>query len=764
MFDTTSAGIIRRGAWLVLGSAVLWAAGCALDAGSAPSPAATDTVTRAIQSAAERVIPIHFVSFAKNCTGPSWNDLRTAVGYANEVYGEAGVQFSIDSFDHIPIAKDNTETTATWSDLAPIAQALGVSCSNCSGTKKVEYWLLENMTPRMPTSEHEKLVVFWGCGGGGLGGSNPMGAVISGANQARHEFGHALGLAHTFEVSTSETDASARCAYWDLVYAALGRGKKNRYFKSLNDCLGYALPSGAHIFKVDPRDPDPTEANPNPDKEQNGSPRKFPGDGTMIAQEPRCIGCTAPFDAPDDGVEQYTCGDWQIAGMERFTGGYVSGENDEQIGANSMGYCSKCLSDDIPGAHFISASQIGVIRSRLRLLDSGQHALAGRSSMSDPLRKVDFIGNGLRSVAVWRAPNAPCKSASSCPRGDFLTADGYRFQLGIMGDIPITGDYDGDGLTDPAVFRPGGGLRELGTFDDNDDSGYFIYCPSSRGFDCRYAAYKKLGKRTDVPIPDAFFDGNAATNEVALYTPSTGTWTWSTMCVPPTGASGWTDCASTVAGTFVLGGPTSELVPGLYDGDLKTDIAVFDRDTATFTMLRSELGWQSPVKKSFASVFDPNGNVMPVPMKQLRRYWLGDHYEPRVTFSLWDGVSGVWYVDWYWWQSNAPVACATDNTPEGVPLPGLDIDGDMFGDYATLDHDGKWAVWWKPNTCSGGWQKSTGSSTGRFAYSVRDVFGDGKPDIVIDDLSTNGQLTVLDSANNYAAVSFPFGSTFSEPL
>jgi len=37
-----------------------------------------------------------------------------------------------------------------------------------------------------------------------------------------------------------------------------------------------------------------------------------------------------------------------------------------------------------------------------------------------------------------------------------------------------------------------------------------------------------------------------------------------------------------------------------------------------------------------------------------------------------------------------------------VPLPGLDIDGDMFGDYATLDHGGKWAVWWKPNTCSGG--------------------------------------------------------------
>src|SRR5213076_930028 len=77
--------------------------------------------------------------------------------------------------------------------------------------------------------------------------------------------------------------------------------------------------------------------------------------------------------------------------------------------------------------------------------------------------------------------------------------------FGLPGDQPLIGDFDGDGKSDPAIFRP--------------SNGDWWYAASSAG-----GAFRNVhwGQNGDIPVP-ADYDGDAKT-DYAVYRPSQGGW------------------------------------------------------------------------------------------------------------------------------------------------------------------------------------------------------------------------------------------------
>jgi hypothetical protein len=243
------------------------------------------------------------------------------------------------------------------------------------------------------------------------------------------------------------------------------------------------------------------------------------------------------------------------------------------------------------------------------------------SSFSDWAAAADYDGDGKTDVAVWREPNPQPRP----PQGDqayfyilYSSTNTYavlpwgRSRNNSYEDFPIRGDFDGDGREDVAIVRQlvGGqsgnyfyiqqsrdGLRIerfgntgdallQGDFDGDGKTDVGVARPQCLGAGCQFDYYIKRSSdgnwlvktfgfySSDYPLSNVDFDGDGK-SDIAIWSgkytegaAGNGRWTWirSSDGAFESVKWGFNEVADAAA-------------PGDYDGDGKTDLAVYRRNT-----------------------------------------------------------------------------------------------------------------------------------------------------------------------------------------
>jgi pimeloyl-ACP methyl ester carboxylesterase len=191
----------------------------------------------------------------------------------------------------------------------------------------------------------------------------------------------------------------------------------------------------------------------------------------------------------------------------------------------------------------------------------------------------DYNGDGTSDFALFRPSS-----------GLWAVRDITRTHFGTSGDLPVSGDYDGDGTTDIAYFRPSNCLWSV--------------------LDVGVAFFGQPG---DVPVVGDY--NGDGTCDVTTFRGSSGL--WSIYCLTQ----------------IYFGASTDLLVPGDYDGDGTTDIAIFRPSSSMWSarnVTRFYLGLSTdrPVPGDFSGtgkweggVFRPSSGMWSV--RNVTRVYLG---------------------------------------------------------------------------------------------------------------------------------------------
>ncbi|MGI9056341.1 MAG: FG-GAP-like repeat-containing protein [Pyrinomonadaceae bacterium] len=233
--------------------------------------------------------------------------------------------------------------------------------------------------------------------------------------------------------------------------------------------------------------------------------------------------------------------------------------------------------------------------------------------------------------------------------------------------------------------------------------------------------------RSSVPTSKAFFDfdGDRKT-DIAIFRPNTAEW--------------WYSRSSTGAVSVVrFGASTDKIAPADFTGDGKTDIAVWRESTGEWFIIRSE------DNSFFAFPFGQNGDK-PVPAD-----FDGDGKADPTVFRP---SNSVWYSIL---SGGGGVSFTQFGINQDIPLPS-DFDGDGKADFGVF-RPGP-SEWWI--------QKSTGGITAVQFGTIgdkpvpADFTGDNKTDIAIYRPSS-GFWFILRSEDN-SFYGFPFGIATDTPI
>ena len=267
---------------------------------------------------------------------------------------------------------------------------------------------------------------------------------------------------------------------------------------------------------------------------------------------------------------------------------------------------------------------------------------------------ADYDGDGRTDVAVWRPAGEPDALFWFEFEGDWYitrSSDGgiTTFRWGASDDVPVPADYDGDGRADIAIWR-NGSLRP------SEEGAWYIVRSSDGVTETR--GWGALG---DVPVP-ADYDGDGRA-DLAVWRPG--------HPADPLEQGVWYIIRSSDGAAVAQQWGSSALadvpVPGDYDGDGRADLAVWRPRSGTWFILLSAGG-------SLAIDFGAPGDV-PVP-----RDWDG---EGRTDLAVWRPSTGTWWVRR---PSDGGVLAIQWGAPGDWPIPG-DYTGDGRADPAVFRVD-----------------------------------------------------------------------------
>jgi hypothetical protein len=222
----------------------------------------------------------------------------------------------------------------------------------------------------------------------------------------------------------------------------------------------------------------------------------------------------------------------------------------------------------------------------------------------------DFDGDGTSDIAVFR----PSLSL-------WAVKDLTRAYLGTNGDIPACGDYDGDGTSDITLFRPSSSLwtawgitrfyfgssADLTVPGDYDGDGICeagVFRPSGGLWAIRGLTRVYFGSSGDTAIP-GYFDPDDS-KDMAIFRGSTGQWSVRNIT------------------KFYFGSSTDELVPGDYNGAGSWEGGIFQPSDGLWSI------------RNVTSIYFGNSTDLPVPAD-----YNGDSVDDAAFFR---GSAGLWAV------------------------------------------------------------------------------------------------------------------------
>ena len=289
--------------------------------------------------------------------------------------------------------------------------------------------------------------------------------------------------------------------------------------------------------------------------------------------------------------------------------------------------------------------------------------------ISSSVFALDHDADGKGDYTVFRPTDAGLGNAVWFVNSSAL-AGTLVYQWGLLGDVPIQGNFSNGAGSDLAVFRPSSGTWYIRNY------------TTDLKFNVASKAYQ-WGFSTDKPF-SCDFDGDSGRSDISVYRPSSGVWYVRKSSATP--------AFETATAQQWGGGATDVPLPRDYDTDGKCDYAVY-RNGSWFVILSSSNNVDTAVIPWGAT------SDVPVPGK-----YDGDSIE---DFAIFRPSNSTWHI------RKSTLAGLTSRSIQwglsgDIPVPG-DYTGDGKTDIAVF----------RPST--GTWYVLTSESN--YATAVAQQFG-----------------------------------------